>query len=113
MQGVTVPFYSFHCKECKKSFTLTMPLADYDGRLEFASGYFVVQTLAEERALSVTEPADARRQSLELHVFARELDPAVQNFVHREEFQHKLVGAVNISRIAGKRHPPEGSVTLA
>jgi putative FmdB family regulatory protein len=30
MEGVTVPIYSFHCKECKKSFTLTMPLAEYE-----------------------------------------------------------------------------------
>jgi len=29
---VTVPTYSFYCKECKKSFTLTMPLAEYEKR---------------------------------------------------------------------------------
>ena len=27
---VTVPTYSFYCKECKKSFTLSMPLAEYE-----------------------------------------------------------------------------------
>jgi putative FmdB family regulatory protein len=27
---VAVPIYNFHCKECKKSFTLTMALAEYE-----------------------------------------------------------------------------------
>ena len=27
-----MPTYSYHCKECKKSFTLSMPLADYEKR---------------------------------------------------------------------------------
>ena len=30
MEGVTVPIYSFHCKESKKSYTLTIPLAEYE-----------------------------------------------------------------------------------
>ncbi len=25
-----MPTYSFYCQECKKSFTLTMPLAEYE-----------------------------------------------------------------------------------
>ncbi len=25
-----MPTYSFYCKECNKSFTLTMPLAEYE-----------------------------------------------------------------------------------
>jgi putative FmdB family regulatory protein len=29
MEGA-VPIYSFHCKECKKSFTLNMPLSQYE-----------------------------------------------------------------------------------
>jgi len=27
---VAVPTYNFYCKECKKSFALTMPLAEYE-----------------------------------------------------------------------------------
>jgi putative FmdB family regulatory protein len=27
---VTVPTYNFYCKECKKSFTLPMALAEYE-----------------------------------------------------------------------------------
>jgi putative FmdB family regulatory protein len=30
MEVAAVPSYSFYCKECKKSFTLTMPLAEYE-----------------------------------------------------------------------------------
>lgn len=41
------------------------------------------------------------------------LDPAVQRLVLREQLQHRLVGLVDVGRLAGERGPAEGALALA
>ena len=90
-----------------------MIAAYYDRRFQFAFCHQVVQPLAEKRALPVTQPTDTCRQSLESYMFARQIDPAVQNLVFREKFQHEFIATVNIAGFPGERHPAKRSAPFA
>src|SRR5208283_2194446 len=85
----------------------------HDRRLDLSLLHQVIKRQAELRALSITKPADATRQSLELDPLAREANPTAKNFVVGKHFQHQIVGSVNVRGIAGKRRPAEGSATFA
>ena len=61
----------------------------------------------EAAALAVAEPADARGQSLELHVPARELQPAHEAVLRREELRGDGLGGLDVARVAGHRYPAE------
>ena len=65
------------------------------------------------RPLAVAQPADARRQPLELDLLLRQAHPARQMLVLGEEFQDRCVGGVDVLGIAGERHPAERSLALA
>src|SRR5213592_4550121 len=84
-----------------------MIASDYDRRRELTTRDEIVQRHTESGALTLSQPADARRQSLEVHAFARHRDPAAQMLVVRKQVEHQLVGAREIVRIAGERHPAE------
>ena len=47
------------------------------------------------------------------HLLAGQRDPAVQVLVLGEQLQHGLVGAVDVLRVAGERHPAERPFALA
>jgi hypothetical protein len=64
-------------------------------------------------ALAIAQPADAGGQPLEGHFLAGHIQPAVQVFILREERFDGPIGGVDILRVAGKRHPAEGSLALA
>src|ERR1044071_4183770 len=86
---------------------------DDDGRGQLAPLHEVVQRDAEAGTLALSEPADARGQSLKLDALARERDPLAQLSVLRKELQHQLVGPVEVLRVAGQRDPPEGTLAFA
>ena len=83
------------------------------GALSIALGNQFVELQPGLGALAVAQPADARRQPLEGHLLARHVQPAVQVLVFGEELQDGFVGAVDILRVAGERHPAEGPFALA
>src|SRR5688572_30955543 len=60
-----------------------------------------------------TEPADARRQPLELNAFARQIQPAVQVLVVRDELLHFAVGLVDVIGVARERHPAKRAYAAA
>ena len=68
---------------------------------------------AEFRALAISQPADARRQTLKPHALLRQRDPPAQDFVVREHFEHKLVRAMDIGWLAGQRGPAKGTAAFA
>src|SRR5579863_131655 len=53
-------------------------------------------------------PADARREALELDPLASHVEPVMQVAILRQQLAHALVGAVDVFRIAGEGSPPEG-----
>lgn len=90
-----------------------MVAADHDRRGEFAGRHHVVEALAGLVALALAEPADPRRQALEVHLLLRQLDPAVQRLVLGEEVEDGLVGLGDVLRVAGERRPAEWALALA
>ena len=57
--------------------------------------------------LAVAEPADPRRQPLEVHRLAGHPDPPGERLVVRELLQHGLVGRGDVLRVTRQRGPPE------
>src|SRR5712691_1522141 len=92
---------------------IEMVAANHDRRFQFAARDQVVQRQSESVALAVTQPADARGQSLEAHAFLRQADPPAKDFVVRKQLQNQLIGAVYIRRLAGERGPAERSAAFA
>src|SRR5580704_10651850 len=81
-------------------------IATHDNRrLYFSPRDQFIQREAEFVALAVTQPANPRRQSLKLHTFLRQLDPARQMFIVRKHFEDKLVRPRDVRSFAGKRCP--------
>src|SRR5258708_13363987 len=57
--------------------------------------------------LAEAEPADARRQSLELDLLRRQVEPSLEILVLREQSAHLGIGARDVLGITGQRHPAE------
>jgi hypothetical protein len=77
-----------------------MIATDRNRRLEIATLDEIVDRLAHLGTLTVTEPADARRQSLEVNAIARQTQPAIQRAIVRKHLEREIVGLANVSRIA-------------
>ena len=90
-----------------------MVASDDDRGLDLAFLDQVVEDHAGLGALAVAQPADTRRQALELHVLLGGVQPAVQVFVLREGFLDGLVGDLDVLRITGEGNPAEGAEALA
>src|SRR5262249_4823874 len=86
---------------------------NHDRRLQLAFLYQIVHGQAKLRPLAITQPADARRQSLKMYAFARQLDPAAQDAVLREQLEHQIVSDGDVRRVARERYPAERSAALA
>src|SRR4051794_41112850 len=72
-----------------------------------------VEEQAGAMALAVPEPADARREALELDTLLRHADPAMERGVIREELEDRLVRHAKIVRIARQRDPAERPLPFA
>src|SRR2546423_550682 len=55
--------------------SVEMVSTDDDGAAQLAFANHVVETQAQFRTLAVSQPANARRQSLELHFFSSQANP--------------------------------------
>ena len=82
------------------------------GALHLAARDEVVKSDSRLVALLVPEPADARGQALEGHAVLRLGDPPAQQIVLGKEIKHRLVGAVDVIRIARERGPTKRAFPL-
>src|SRR3954465_2603276 len=89
-----------------------MIATDGDRRRQVTARHEVVERQTEGRAVALPQPADARRQALEVDALAREGDPAPQVLVVRKEIEHQLVGPRDVGGIAGESDPAERSLPL-
>ena len=87
--------------------------ADHDRRAQLAAGHHLVEAQPGEVALAVAQPADPRRQPLEVHALARQRDPARDVLLVAEEVEDRVVGGVDVGRVARQRHPAERALALA
>src|SRR5688572_33061894 len=90
-----------------------MITTDDNGRADLARGDQVVERQACLVPLTVAEPADAGRQALEADLVASTPQPLLQPVVATEQFHHRLVGDLDIARVARQRHPAERALALA
>ena len=89
-----------------------MVAPDDDRRADRPLLHETVDDRPEPGPLAVAEPADARRQPLELDLLPGLADPAGQGFVLRELPDDGLVGGVDVPRPSRKRRPAERPLAL-
>src|SRR5882724_11644961 len=90
-----------------------MIATDRDGRFQIAAPHQLVDSFAHLGAFAVTEPADSRRQTLELHPVTRQTQPAIQRLVFRKKFEREIVGFANVIRIARECDPAKRPFAFA
>jgi len=86
---------------------------DDQRRLHLAGANQLVERQADLGAIAVAEPADARRQPLELDALAGELEPAAEIGVVRHDLEHGGIGDGDVLGIARKSDPAEGPLPFA
>src|SRR5262245_8814180 len=86
--------------------------SDDDRGLDFTAPDRMLDAPSELRTLTVTEPADWRRQILKLHFGACETNPSFENFVFRKKFQNEIVSQRDIARLSRKCYPTERSAAF-
>src|SRR6185369_12949664 len=86
---------------------------DRDRRFKVAALHEIVDRLAHLSTLTVTEPADARRQSLEVNAIARQTQPAIQRAIVGKHLEGEIVGLAYVFCLARQRHPAKRSFAFA
>ena len=84
-----------------------MIAADHDRSRHRTRADELVDRPAGLRPVAEAEPADPRGQPLEGDALRRELEPALQQLVVREELPQRLVDRGDVRRIAGESGPAE------
>src|SRR2546425_10393832 len=85
----------------------------HNGSLHNALAHQLVECQPHFVALAVAQPADTRRQPLEMDFLAGQRDPTFQRRILREEFENSLVGAIDIFGIPCERYPAKGAFATA
>src|ERR1700716_1488276 len=78
---------------------------NHNGRFDLAALHQIVYGHAKFCARTEPEPADARRQALEMNPFLRQLHPARQRFVLWKKFERESIGPRDVRGIATQRDP--------
>src|SRR5438477_5861043 len=86
---------------------------DHDRRFDLAALHQLVHRYTKFGALTVTEPANACRQSLKMDPLFREFHPARERFVFRKQFESEFVCARNIFRLSTQRDPAKRAAAFA
>src|ERR1019366_3117511 len=86
---------------------------NHDRSLDRTFLHQVVDGEAKPRSLAISQPADARWESLELDALAGEFNPAAQAAILGKQFQNKSVGHGDVRRLARKRRPAERPAPFA
>src|SRR5689334_23440128 len=90
-----------------------MIAANRDRRFQIAAPDEIVNRFAHLRAFAVTEPADARRQSLKVNAIARQTQPAIQRAIVGKQLEREVVSLANVFRVARQRDPAKRSLAFA
>src|SRR5215217_950843 len=85
---------------------------DRDRRLEIAPLYEIVDRLAPLSPFTITEPANAGRQSLEVNTVTSQSQPAIQRAIVRKHLEGEIVSLANVVGIARQRHPAKWSLAF-
>ena len=77
-----------------------MVSADDDGGLQLAGSHHFVERQSQAVTIAKSDPADARRQSLEFDFLGGHVQPAMQMGIVGDQRLHLRVGPSDIFRIA-------------
>src|SRR5829696_6523164 len=86
---------------------------DRDRGFQIATLHEIVDRLAHLCTFTITEPADACRQSLEVNAIARKTQPAIQRAIIGKHLQREIVSLANVLWITRQRHPAKRSFAFA
>src|SRR5260370_36291154 len=81
-------------------------------RFDFAAFDEFVDCDAELCTLSITEPADARGQPLELNSLFREFHPARESLIFRKQVECEPIGARDVVGVAAQCNPAERAASF-
>ena len=84
-----------------------------DGARYLALGHRFIDHQSEPATLAIAEPTNPRRQTRELDMVSRLLDPRHDRVVRRERAQDHFVNGVDVLRLARHRDPAEWPDALA
>src|SRR5881394_2625276 len=90
-----------------------MIAADHNRRFHFSFSDESIEQQSRTMTFTVSEPADARRQSLKLDALLRHTNPAMQRRIIREKLEDRFVGHEQIVRIARQHRPAERALSFA
>src|SRR5450432_3800975 len=90
-----------------------MIAANDNRRNDFALPHELVHRNPKLRARAVTEPANARGQTLKLNPLPGEFHPTRERLVFREQLDRQAIGPRNVGGIATERDPTERSLPFA
>jgi len=80
---------------------------NHNGRLQFTIADHFIKGEAQLVSLSETDPADTRRQTLEVNALTGRIQPLVEMWVIRNQLLHLGVSLVDILRVTRERCPTE------
>src|SRR4029077_3603956 len=86
---------------------------DHNWSFDLAAFNELVHSYAKFSAFAVTEPANARGQTLKMDPLFRELHPAHKRLVFGKQFEGELVGARDVVRLSAQCHPTKRAAPFA
>ena len=89
-----------------------MVATNHNRRLHSPSSHQLIESQSRFLTLTLSQPANPRRQSLKLNLLLSQSNPTLQTLVLGEQFQNLIVGHLDIMRIATQRHPSERTFAL-
>src|SRR5437773_10708951 len=83
-----------------------------DGRAKLTLANHVIEAAAQFGALAISQPADAGRQTLELHFLSSQANPPSQVLVVGKSVNNRLVRSIDVFGITGQSGPAEWPASL-
>src|SRR5438552_2249065 len=90
-----------------------MIAADDDGRFDLATLNQIIHGDAKLSAIAIAQPANARRQTLEMDSLLCQFQPARKSLVLWKKFERKLISPRDVGWIAAQRDPSKRTFSFA
>src|SRR6202040_1823389 len=82
-------------------------------RVDFTPLDQIIDGQTELCPFPISQPANARRQSLKLDSLSRQINPTPKNSIVWKQLQHQFVGNRDIGRLPRERRPAKRAATFA
>src|SRR5581483_12304589 len=92
---------------------IEMIAANDDRGRNLAFGHEIIHSDAELCAIALPEPANSRRQTLELNALSRQGEPTLEMRILWKQLQRQRIGAIDVFGIARKGHPTKRPFAFA